>query len=166
MGGAGRRSRAGQRLLQPVLLVRRRRGRPVPGQRPEGIGKGYLKSARDAYTRIDDAHGRANTLWGLGTLTTSRAARMAASPSSGRPSALPRLGDRTMEAWALHMLASALIRQRRTEEARDAGAHAMAHFHAAGDVAGLTLTLFDLASVAVQGEDLPRAARLRGAAGT
>jgi hypothetical protein len=69
-----------------------------------------------------------------------------------------------MEAWSLHMLSSALIRQHRTDEARDAGAHAMAHFHAAGDVAGLTLTLFDLASVAVQGDDLPRAARLRGAA--
>ena len=42
--------------------------------------------------------------------------------------------------------------------------HAIAHFHAAGDVAGLTLTLYDLASVAVQSDDLPRAARLRGAA--
>ena len=38
------------------------------------------------------------------------------------------------------------------------------HFHAAGDIAGLTLTLYDLASVAVQNDDLPRAARLRGAA--
>jgi hypothetical protein len=62
------------------------------------------------------------------------------------------------------MLGSALIRQRRTEEARDAVAHAITHFHAAGDIAGLTLTLFDLASVAVQLDDLPRAARLRGAA--
>ena len=137
---------------------------PFRGSDPEGIGKGYLKSALDAYTRIDDAHGQANTLWGLGTLNYFQG-----SEDGGEPEFRQALelfhdsGDRTMEAWALHMLASALIRQRRTEEARDAGAHAMAHFHAAGDVAGLTLTLFDLASVAVQGEDLPRAARLRGA---
>ena len=69
-----------------------------------------------------------------------------------------------MEAWALHMLGSALIRQYRTDEARDAVTHAIAHFHAAGDVAGLTLTLYDLASVAVQSGESEKAARLGGAA--
>ena len=38
------------------------------------------------------------------------------------------------------------------------------HFHAAGDVAGLTLTLDDLSSIAVADGDLERAARLRGGA--
>lgn len=40
----------------------------------------------------------------------------------------------------------------------------MRHFHAAGDVAGITLTLDDLSAVTVADGDLPRAARLRGAA--
>ena len=50
------------------------------------------------------------------------------------------------------------------EEARDAVTHSIAHFHAAGDVAGLTLTLYDLASVAVQSGEAEKAARLGGAA--
>jgi len=37
-------------------------------------------------------------------------------------------------------------------------------FHASGDVAGITLAIDDLASVAVARNDLPRAARLWGAA--
>src|SRR4029079_4837863 len=41
---------------------------------------------------------------------------------------------------------------------------AIAHFVAAGDAAGITLTLDDASAVAVAEGDLPRAARLRGAA--
>ena len=50
------------------------------------------------------------------------------------------------------------------DEARGHIAHAIRHFHDAGDASGLTLTLDDLSAVAVADGDLPRAARLRGAA--
>jgi hypothetical protein len=49
-------------------------------------------------------------------------------------------------------------------EARTHVEHAIRHFYAAGDAAGLTLTLDDLSAIAVVEGDLPRAARLRGAA--
>ena len=74
------------------------------------------------------------------------------------------VGDRTMEAWSLHMLGTALLRNGDVAEARENVTHAIRHFHAAGDASGLTLTLDDLSAVAVADGDLPRAARLRGAA--
>jgi tetratricopeptide (TPR) repeat protein len=138
---------------------------PFRGNDPEHLGQTYLQAALEAFRRIGDHRGEANALWGLGTLTYFQGAADGGEEDFRAALALFREeGDRTMEAWALHMLGSALIRQHRTAEARDAVAHAIAHFHAAGDIAGLTLTMFDLASVAVQMDDLPRAARLRGAA--
>ena len=74
------------------------------------------------------------------------------------------IGDRTMEAWSLHMLGTAQLRRHDFDAARDNVTHAMRHFYAAGDAAGITLTLDDLSSLAVADGDLPRAARLRGAA--
>jgi predicted ATPase/class 3 adenylate cyclase len=138
---------------------------PFQGSDADHIGEGYLEAALAAFRQIGDHRGEANALWGLGTLRYFQGSETGGEAEFRAALQLFRgEDDRTMEAWALHMLGSALIRQRRTEEARDAVAHAIRHFHAAGDIAGLTLTLFDLASVAVQLDDLPRAARLRGAA--
>ena len=69
-----------------------------------------------------------------------------------------------MEAWALHMLGSGLLRNGEVDEARPHIEHAIRHFHAAGDAAGLTMTLDDMSALAVAVGDLDRAARLRGAA--
>jgi hypothetical protein len=74
------------------------------------------------------------------------------------------VGDLTMEAWGLHMLGTALLRNGDVAEARGHIEHAIRHFYAAGDASGLTLTLDDLSAIAVAEGDLPRAARLRGAA--
>jgi predicted ATPase/class 3 adenylate cyclase len=138
---------------------------PFRGNDPDRIGEGLLEQALAAFRRVGDPHGEANALWGLGTLHYFQGAETGGEAEFREALQLFRkTGDRTMEAWALHMLGSSLLRQRRTGEAREAIGHAVAHFRAAGDVAGLTLTLFDLASVAVQSGDLPRAARLRGAA--
>ncbi len=132
---------------------------------PEGKGEGYVRSALEAFRRIGDARGEANALWGLGTMhyfqgdfATSEAENRAALELFGASE------DRTMESWARHMLGLALISQLRTAEAKFQVVHAVRHFHAAGDVAGLSLTLYDLSSIAVQEGDLERAARLRGAA--
>jgi hypothetical protein len=69
-----------------------------------------------------------------------------------------------MAAWSLHMLALALVSQRRPAEAKKAAREALAHFKEAGDVAGITLVLDDLSGVALFDNDLPRAGRMWGAA--
>lgn len=74
------------------------------------------------------------------------------------------LGERTMEAWAEHMLSMALLRLDRTAEAGDCARAALHQFHEAGDLAGVAMVFDDLSSVAVATGDLPRAGRLHGAA--
>jgi hypothetical protein len=69
-----------------------------------------------------------------------------------------------MEAWSLHMIGTGLIRLGEVPEAIDNVNAAIRLFHAAGVVAGITLGLDDLASAAAATSDLPRAARLWGAA--
>ena len=73
-------------------------------------------------------------------------------------------GNRTMEAWSLHMLALSMVSQDRAAEAKAAAREALGHFREAGDVAGITLVLDDLSGVALFDNDLPRAGRMWGAA--
>ena len=75
-----------------------------------------------------------------------------------------RVGDRTMEAWTLHMLGGAYIRLGRLDEARRLLQEAVRHFHAASDTAGVTLTLDDLSSLALAEGREADAGRLGGAA--
>jgi predicted ATPase/class 3 adenylate cyclase len=132
---------------------------------PDGIGLRHLETARALFHKVGNAGGEANTLWGLGNYHYFRN-----HPGQGIAEfrealeIFRRIGDRTMEAWALHMLGTGLLRQGDTVEAKQHVAHAMRHFHAAGDTAGITLSLDDLSAVAVAEGDLVRAARLRGAA--
>ena len=132
---------------------------------PEKIGLSYLEKARDIYHRIGDARGEANALWGIGNYHYFRGY-----PGNGVEEFRETLtmfravGDLTMEAWSLHMLGTSLLRNGDAAEARVHVVHAIRHFYAAGDASGLTLTLDDLSAVAVVDGDLPRAARLRGAA--
>ena len=74
------------------------------------------------------------------------------------------IGDRTMEAWSLHMLGSSNVRIGEIDEGDAEIQDALRLFHASGDVAGITLAVDDFASVAVARGDLTRAARLWGAA--
>jgi predicted ATPase len=131
----------------------------------EKIGLGYLERAREIFHRIGDLRGEANTVWGIGNYHYFRNY-----PGNGVDEFRQTLGmfrevgDLTMEAWGLHMLGTALIRNGDVAEARSHIEHAIKHFHTAGDASGLTLTLDDMSAVAVADGDLPRAARLRGAA--
>ena len=75
-----------------------------------------------------------------------------------------RVGDRTMEAWALHMLGAGKLRLGDGEAARPLVVAALRLFHESGDAAGLTLVFDDLASLAAYDGDPERAARLWGAA--
>ncbi|MEW5991980.1 MAG: tetratricopeptide repeat protein [Chloroflexota bacterium] len=132
---------------------------------PDGVGLAALREALDLYRELGDRRGQANVLWGLG----NREYFDLESGDSGEPRFREALelfrteGDVTMEAWSLHMLGSALLHQERPEEARPLLRHALRHFHAASDAAGISLVLDDLHSQAVSDGDLPRAARLHGA---
>ena len=132
---------------------------------PARTGLGFLEQARDTYHRIGDRRGEANALWGIGNYRYFRTL-----PGHGIEefrSALEmfrEVGDLTMEAWSLHMLGSGLLRGGDVNGAREHIVHAMRHFYAAGDAAGLTMAFDDLSSVTVAEGDFPRAARLRGAA--
>jgi predicted ATPase/class 3 adenylate cyclase len=128
-------------------------------------GLRYLEQARDIFRRIGDRRGEGNAVWGLGNYRYFRQY-----PGNGEEqfretlTIFGEVGDLTMEAWGLHMLGTALLRNGQVDEARGYIAHAIRHFHNAGDASGLTLTFDDMSAVAVADGDLPRAARLRGAA--
>jgi tetratricopeptide (TPR) repeat protein len=132
---------------------------------PDRVGYDGMTRALALATEIGDDRGRANVLWGLGNYTyfhdtDDRGLTQFAEALE----IFRRIGDRTMEAWSLHMLSTALIRARKVEESREKASEALRLFHAFGDVAGITLALDDQASLAVAEGDLPRAARLWGAA--
>ena len=132
---------------------------------PDGVGLRLLEEARSLFAEVGDDVGAANTVWAIGNYQYFRA--MGDHGAAQFREALEifrRGGDRTMEAWSLHMLGSALLRTGHLDGSREATRHALRHFHEAGDAAGITLVLDDLSAVAVADGDMPRAARLRGAA--
>ena len=144
----------------------------VPNELAEGTridedrtGERYLQRALELFREVGDRRGEANTLWGLGNYHYFQAFDDLGIPSFGKALETFRaVGDRTMEAWSLHMLGTAQLRKGDVDHARGNVEHAMRHFYAAGDTAGITLTLDDLSSVAVAEGNLERAAILRGAA--
>ena len=132
---------------------------------PERIGFAQMMRARDLAAAAGDEHGRANALWGIGNYRYFHDdADRAIDEFRESLEIFHRIGDRTMEAWSLHMLSTALLRTRELEESRRNVSEALRLFHAFGDVAGITLSLDDFAAGAVAAGDLPRAARLWGAA--
>jgi predicted ATPase len=140
---------------------------PDPGKTdPEGLGYRQMLRALEIADAIGDDRGRANLLWGLGNYTYFHDSEDRGLGMFREALAIfHRIGDRTMEAWSYHMLSSAQIRIRHdAEEARRNVSEALRLFHGFGDVAGITLALDDFAAVAVADGDLPRAARLWGAA--
>jgi hypothetical protein len=132
---------------------------------PDRIGYDGMIRALALATSIGDDRGRANVLWGLGNYayfhdTDDRGlAQFQEALDIFR-----RIGDRTMEAWSLHMASTALLRAHQVDESRRDIGEALRLFHAYGDVAGITLTPDDHAAIAIADGDLPRAARLWGAA--
>ncbi|OGO56074.1 MAG: hypothetical protein A2Z32_02295 [Chloroflexi bacterium RBG_16_69_14] len=142
-----------------------RAGHDVADTDAARVGLQYIEQARDIYHRIGDRRGEANTLWGLGNYHYFRGFPGHGVDDFRQALAMFReIGDRTMEAWSLHMLGTGLVRNGEIREARSNIEHAIRHFHAAGDASGLTITFDDMSAVAVAEGDLPRAARLRGAA--
>ena len=138
-----------------------------PGARVDEnrVGERYLQKSLELFREVGDQRGAANVLWGLGNYHYFQAYEDLGIPQFGEALATFRgVGDRTMEAWSLHMLGTAQLRKGDIAEARQNIEHAMRHFYAASDTAGITLCLDDLSSVEVAEGDFQRAAILRGAA--
>jgi predicted ATPase len=128
-------------------------------------GRAMLEEALEICRELGDEAGEGNVLWGLGGYELYVEDPARAEPWYRRALDLHRAsGQKTMEAWSLHMLSVTLIALSRIDEASEASGHAVAHFRDARDVAGLTLSLDAQASVAVAKGDLQRAGRLWGAA--
>ncbi len=132
---------------------------------PLAIGGRYLEEALAIYRELGDLRGAGNALWGIGDRHYFRnESEQAVAPLEESLELFRRAGDRTMEAWAHHMLGSTFQRLSRFDESHAHLGQALEQFHAVGDTAGITLVLDDLYLLALAEDDLPRAARLRGAA--
>ncbi len=137
------------------------------GTTPEEVrgARARLEEALAVYRELGDSVGEANLLWALGGIAYFT--NVLSEAIDLFRAALDRFqaaGQRTMEAWSLHMLGSALLRLGATDESRATLRHALRHFHEAGDLAGIALSLDDLSAQAVADGDLVRAGHLRGAA--
>ena len=124
-----------------------------------------LKEALTIYEELGDEAGEGNILWGLGSLYYYNRDIAAARDWYQRSLELHRgSGQRTMEAWSLHMGALVELGDRQFERAGRTAKEALEVFSESGDVAGITLELDNLASVAAARGDAVRAGRLWGAA--
>lgn len=132
---------------------------------PDGMGAHAQAEALALYEEIGDLRGQANVLWAMGNRAYFRE-----EDANGRAhfsNALERfrqVGDVTMEAWSLHMLGSAILRLGEIEESRLVLHQALRLFYDASDASAMALVFDDLSAHAVADGDVPRAARLRGAA--
>jgi predicted ATPase len=124
-----------------------------------------MEEALRIYQAAGDTAGEGNVIWGLGSYYYFTADPVSAEGWYRRALELHRTaGQRTMEAWSLHMLALSQTGQQKWDEARTTSRHALRHFYEASDVAGVTLVLDDLAIIAIADGDTVRAGRLWGAA--
>jgi len=128
-------------------------------------GRSKLEEALALYREVGDKAGEGNILWALGSYDYFTVAATPAEHWYHEALALHRAsGNRTMEAWSLHMLALVLIGHGDPIESAKHAHEGLRIFRDAGDVGGIILVLDDLASIAVAAGDPPRGGRLYGAA--
>lgn len=127
--------------------------------------RAMMEESLAIYRELGDRGGEGNLIWGLGSYYYFTANATEAESWYRQSLELHRAaGDRTMEAWSLHMLALAIAGQRRWDDALQTARHALRHFFEAGDISGVTLVMDDLSIIAVGTGDSERAGRLWGAA--
>lgn len=130
-----------------------------------GPGRAMMEESLAIYRDLGDRGGEGNLIWGLGSYYYFTANAAEAESWYRQSLELHRsAGDRTMEAWSLHMLALAVAGQRRWDDALVIARHALRHFFEAGDISGVTLVTDDLSIIALGMGDPERAGRLWGAA--
>ena len=132
---------------------------------PDREGLRLMEEALAIYRALGDKRGAGNAVWAIGNWYHFHLQGEVAIASFREALELfSATEDETMVAWAHHMLGTALLRAQQTDEAAEHIGPALDHFEAAGDATALTLVLDDFSALArVQG-DLPRSARLHGAA--
>ncbi len=132
---------------------------------PDGVGLRDMDDALAMFEGLGNQPGIANSMWGLGNYEYFHSQNEQGVPRFQRALELFRgIGDLTMEAWSLHMLGSGFAKLGKVMEGKEVLREGLRKFHGSGDIAGITLALDDLASIAVAQGDLPRSARLWGAA--
>jgi tetratricopeptide (TPR) repeat protein len=125
------------------------------------LAAAMLEEAAAIFREVGDDAGLGNVLWASGT-----AAIQAGDATSAEPQFLEarerfrRAGERTMEAWADHMLGATLAYTGRHGEGETAFLAALDHFASVGDVAGVSIVLSDLGIGAHWRRDFERAAHL------
>jgi tetratricopeptide (TPR) repeat protein len=128
-------------------------------------GRAKLDEALGIYRELGDTSGEGNILWGLGSLAYFTSDAATAESWYRQALELHRTaGNRTMEAWSLHMLGLSMAGNRDFAGAIETGRRALRYFYESGDVSGVTLSLDDLAISAMGTGDAERAGRLWGAA--
>ncbi|HET9852284.1 MAG TPA: adenylate/guanylate cyclase domain-containing protein [Candidatus Limnocylindrales bacterium] len=131
---------------------------------PEDRGGIARAEALALYREIGDERGEGNVLWGMGNdKYFSEDVDAGVQEFLAALEKFRRVGDRTMEAWSLHMVGSALLRRRRNDESRPYLHEALRHFYVARDTAGMTLLIDDLSAQALADDEPERATRLWGA---
>ena len=114
-----------------------------------------LDEALAMFTKLGDDRGIGNIEWAHGQADfyirdekemsrDDRAGRAIATFDSAREH-FRRAGERTMEAWSLHMSALGRLRVRRPDDALEDLNHALDHFLDSGDIVGTAMVLDDLA---------------------
>jgi predicted ATPase/class 3 adenylate cyclase len=132
---------------------------------PDRKGLALMEEALAIYRELDDKHGAGNAIWAVGNWYYFHQQRDVALASFREALELfSATSDETMVAWAHRMLGTALLRLDQLDEAAEHIRAAMGQFRSAGDAAALTLALDDYSALAALRGDLPRSARLHGAA--
>jgi len=124
-------------------------------------GHELLAESLAIYREIGDVRGIGNVLWALGSADMFAGKSAEALPTFIEArDAFRTVGDRTMEAWALHMLGTVHIQTEDWAGADDAFRHAYRHFADAGDITGQALIVEDYATLALASGDKERGIRL------
>ena len=124
-------------------------------------GRALLEEALGIYRDLGDQHGVGNVLWAMGSADMFARENERALPIFVEArDAFKASGDRTMEAWALHMTGVVNVQLKDYAAADDSFRHALSHFLDAGDITGQSLILEDYATLALSSGDKERGIRL------
>ncbi len=125
------------------------------------LARPLLEESAAIYREIGDEHGVGNVLWALGSADMfARRDDIALASFQEAGAAFKASGDRTMEAWALHMLGVVYVHLEDYAAAEESFRHALRHFRAAGDITGQALGVEDFATLALSSGDKERGIRL------
>ena len=128
-------------------------------------GRELLAESLAIFREIGDVRGIGNVLWAMGSADMFAGRFDEALPVFAEArEAFRSVGDKTMEAWALHMAGVVDIQLADYAAADDAFRHAYRHFADSGDITGQSLIVEDFATLALAAGDPERGIRLWAAA--